>query len=33
MTSVMCLPFNIQEEGILEHMNVECHVYYTLVNL
>ena len=27
MTSAMCVYFSMQEEDILEHINVKCHLY------
>ena len=33
MASVMCLHNSMQEEEILEHANVNCHLYLLVVNL
>ena len=33
MASVMCLHFDSQEEGVLEHTNGKCHLCAVLVNL
>ena len=33
LSILMCLHFNMQEENILEHIGVQCHFVYTLVDL